>query len=88
MEAFLRRNPEVKTIKGQKLDSERFNGASTENIQAFFEYLDVPVAKAIKPENRYNMDETGIIKGLRYNGLVLKRAEKNRTVIQNPGLRT
>lgn len=28
MEALLRRNPEVKTLKGQKLDSERFNGAS------------------------------------------------------------
>jgi hypothetical protein len=88
IEAFLRRNPEVKTIKGQKLDSERFNGATTENIQAFFEYLDVPVVKAIKPEHRYNMDETGIMEGLGYNGLVLGRAEKNRTVIQNPGSRT
>lgn len=87
MEAFLRRNPEVKTIKGQKLDSERFNGASTENILAFFEYLDVPVVKAIKPENRYNMDETGIMEGLGYNGLVLGSAEKNRTIIQNPSSR-
>ncbi|KAL6362279.1 hypothetical protein LRP88_03552 [Fusarium phalaenopsidis] len=85
MEGFLRRNEGVRTLRGQRLDSARFNGATIENIQGFFPHLAVPVVKEIKPENRHNMDEMGIMEGLGYNNLVLGRAEKNRTIVQNPG---
>ncbi|KAJ3459735.1 hypothetical protein MRS44_015808 [Fusarium solani] len=85
MEGFLRRNEGVKTLRGQRLDSARFNGATIENIKGFFPHLAVPVIQDIQPENRHNMDEMGIMEGLGYNSLVLGRAEKNRTVVQNPG---
>ncbi|OAQ60824.1 mutator-like element [Purpureocillium lilacinum] len=53
MQAFLRRNPAVRTQKCHHKDSACVNGASTE---------------AIKPEHRYNMDEAGIMEGLGENG--------------------
>ncbi|KAJ3455717.1 hypothetical protein MRS44_017199 [Fusarium solani] len=42
LEGFLRRNKEVKTMRGQRLDSERFNGVTTENIKGFFNHLKRP----------------------------------------------
>jgi 4-hydroxybenzoate polyprenyltransferase len=85
MDGFLRRNEGIKTLRGQRLDSARFNGATIENIKGFFPHLAVPVVKEIKQENRHNMDEMGIMEGLGYNSLVLGRAEKTRTIVQNPG---
>ena len=40
-------------------------------IRAWFENLKVPAVQAILAENRYNMDETGIMQGQGDNGLVL-----------------
>ncbi|KAH9231988.1 hypothetical protein K456DRAFT_1914359 [Colletotrichum gloeosporioides 23] len=40
----------------------------------WFKYLAMPRITAIKPANRYNMDETGILEGKGDNGLVLGRA--------------
>ena len=45
---FLNRNKEIKTLKGKKIDSDRFKGASTELIKAFFMLLMIPAIKVIK----------------------------------------
>jgi 4-hydroxybenzoate polyprenyltransferase len=42
--------------------------------------LAVPQIKAIKPENRWNMDEAGIIEGQGMNGLVVR--SKNQRFVQ------
>ncbi|KZL88191.1 transposase [Colletotrichum incanum] len=42
---------------------------------------------AIKPANRYNMDETGILEGKGSNGLVLGRAETKSVRKKQPGSR-
>lgn len=50
-----------------------FNRAITEVIKFWWCYLKNPVIDIIKRANRWNMDETGIMEGKRFNGLVLER---------------
>jgi hypothetical protein len=71
LERFLARHPVIKTKNKRSMDSRRINNACTEVIQPWFRYVESPVVKAIKPCNRYNMDETGIMAGFGANGLVL-----------------
>ena len=52
MAGFLRRNPVLKTKKQFKIDSARVNSATSDIIKAWFQKLEIPAIKAIKPENR------------------------------------
>ena len=52
MAGFLRRNPVLKTKKQLRIDSVRVNGATSDIIKGWFQKLEVPAIKAIKPENR------------------------------------
>jgi hypothetical protein len=76
MASFLRRNPVLKTKKQFKIDSVRVNSATSDIIKAWFRKLEIPAIKAIKPENRWNMDEAGIMEGQGENGLVVRSTEK------------
>ncbi|KAI7909099.1 transposase [Pyricularia oryzae] len=58
-------------ITPRRIENARVNGASTEVIISWWLYITNPVINAIKPENRWNMDETGIMEGKGSNGLVL-----------------
>lgn len=87
MEGFLRRNPEIKTIRGRPMDSLHVNGARVKIIKEFFCHFSIPAIKDILPENRYNMDETGILEGRGSNGLVLGHAGKKAVMIRQPGSR-
>jgi hypothetical protein len=87
MQAFLKRNPSICTQKAQSRESVRVNGASTEVIRPWFNYLHIPEVRAIKPENRYNMDEAGIMEGLGENGLVVGSSEKRSIQKKFPGSR-
>ena len=60
---FLRRNPVLKAKKQFTIDSARVNSAPSNIIKAWFQKLEIPAIKAIKPENRWNMDEAGIMEG-------------------------
>ncbi|KAM4054413.1 Tc5 transposase DNA-binding domain-containing protein [Hirsutella rhossiliensis] len=53
MQAFLRRNPAVRTQKCHHRDSARVNGASTEVIRPWFNNFFLPEILAIKPENSH-----------------------------------
>jgi hypothetical protein len=64
------------------MDSDRFNGASTELIKVFVTLFMMPVVRNIKPKYRYNMEELGM------NGLVLGQAEKKSTLLKRPGSRS
>jgi len=48
----------------------------------------MPIIQAIKPEDRWNMDETGIMEGLGTNGLVLGSSEKKMTLKKHPRSRS
>ncbi|KAF4774019.1 transposase [Colletotrichum scovillei] len=85
--AFVRRNPIIKVQRSRSIDSRRVNGASTEVIRNWFKFLAIPEIKDIKPANRYNMDETGILEGQGANGLVLGMAETTSVRKKQPGSR-
>ena len=84
---FLARHKEIKTRRSRKIDTARFNGATTDRIKAFFQLLQLPAIKDIPKENRYNMDECGVMEGQGHNGLVLGNAEKSVVLQKNPGSR-
>ncbi|KDN69482.1 putative transposase [Colletotrichum sublineola] len=73
--------------RSRSIDSRRVNGASTEIIRDWFKYLAIPRIQAIKPANRYNMDETGILEGKGDNGLVLGSAATRSVRKKQPGSR-
>ncbi|CCF44775.1 transposase [Colletotrichum higginsianum] len=85
--AFLNRNPSVKVQRSRPIDSRRVNGASTEVIRDWFKLLAIPEIISIKPANRYNMDETGILEGQGSNGLVLGMSETKSVRKKQPGSR-
>lgn len=87
LHGFLNRNPEIKTLRGKRLDFERLNGASTYSIQNFFKLLTIKQINEILPQNRYNMDETGLAIGLRENGLVLGSSQKRIALKRQSGQR-
>jgi hypothetical protein len=87
MQAFLKRNPSICTQKAYSRESARVNGATTEVIMPWFSHLYIPEVCAIKPENRYNMDEAGIMEGLGENGLVVGSSEKRSIQKKFPGSR-
>ena len=87
IEGFLRRNPEIKTVRGKGMDSARLNGANTETIQKFFKLLEIPEIKAIRQENRYNTDEHGLLEGQGSNGLVLGSSMKTLALRKQLGSR-
>ena len=72
----MRRNLIFKTKRQFHIDSARVNSATTEIIRKWFQKLTLSYIKTIKPENRWNMDEAGIMKGMGDNGLVVRSAHK------------
>lgn len=87
LQGFLRRNPVIKTQRSKSIDSKRVNGATTDIIRRWFKYFEIPEVKAIKPENRWNMDEAGILEGQGTNGLVLGSSQKVALRRKQPGSR-
>ncbi|KAK8869161.1 transposase [Apiospora arundinis] len=88
IESFLRRHPALRTKRQRRIDSQRINGASTEVIKSWFSTkLRIPQIQAIKPENRHNMDEHGILEGQGGNGLVVGSSELRSIQQKQPGSR-
>ncbi|KAF4414567.1 Pogo transposable element with KRAB domain [Fusarium acutatum] len=82
LQSFIDRNKEVKTLPGKRMDSERYNGASTELIKAFFMLLSMPAVRIVKQKNRYNVDEVGMMEGIGLNGLFLGCRDKKSVLIR------
>jgi hypothetical protein len=87
MQAFLRRNPILKTKRFRNIDSQRVNGATIPIIRSWFQLFSLPQIQAIKPENRWNMDESGIMEGFGANGLVVGSSERRSIQKKQPGSR-
>lgn len=87
MTGFLRRNPILQTKKQYQIDSQHVNGASSDIIKQWFRKLSLPIIKRIRPENRWNIDEAGIMQGQGENSLVVKRAENRFIQKKQPGSR-
>jgi hypothetical protein len=52
LQSFMARYDDIKTLKGKKIDSDRFNGVSTDIIKAFFILLMILAIYKIKQKNR------------------------------------
>lgn len=63
VDAFLRRNPSIKVLRMKSVDVKRVNGASTNVISTCFHRLFILEVRAILPQNKWNMDETGLASG-------------------------
>jgi hypothetical protein len=87
MAGFLRRNPILQTKRARNIDSVRVNGATTQVIKDWFQRLNIPAISSIKPENRWNMDESGIMEGMGVNGLVVGSSERRSIQKKQPGSR-
>jgi hypothetical protein len=87
MEGFLRRNPILRTKRARSIDSVRVNGATTSIIKDWFHRLALPTILSIKPESRWNMDESGIMEGMGANGLVVGSSERRSIQKKQPGSR-
>jgi len=85
MAGFLRRNPILRTKKQLLIDSVRVNGATSNIIKLWFQKLELPAIKAIKPDNRWNMDEAGIMEGQGENGLVVGSVDRRLIQKKQPG---
>lgn len=81
---FYRRHPSVKTKRVKRIDVKRLEGATTEVIRAFFRRLVLPVIKDVLPDDRANMDETGIMEGQGLNGLCVGKAETKTALAKHP----
>lgn len=83
MERFLKRYPEVRTIKGVAIDYKRLNGATPETCEALFSRLTYPEIKRIIERNRVNMDEIGVMEGMGENSLVLGEALRKTVLLKD-----
>ncbi|KAL2125908.1 hypothetical protein VTI74DRAFT_2290 [Chaetomium olivicolor] len=84
---FLARHPILKTQRARSMEHTRVNGATEDVIRPWFSHLAIPTIKAIKPANRWNIDEADIIEGMGVNGLVVGSAEKRAILNKKPGTR-
>jgi hypothetical protein len=75
MEGLYRRNPQVKTKIGKRIDYTRVKEATPANINKFFDLLET--VSYVKPENIWNADEAGIMEGMGLNGLVVRSSQVN-----------
>ena len=87
MARFLARNPVLKTKRQIYVDSIRVNCARSEVIRPWFQKLDIPAVRAIPANQRWNMDETGIMEGYGLNGYVVGSAEIRKVQGKQPGSR-
>ena len=83
---FVARHYEIGTVNGRKIDIQKINGTTKERMEPFFINLKALCdEKKIRPENIWNIDETGIATGLSYNRLVMEVKEKQRVYVQEAG---
>jgi hypothetical protein len=67
----------VKTKQGKKkIDLKRAKGVTPKNIKELFEVLSGPLLRDVRAQHRYNMDETGIMERVGFNGRHVEVSEK------------
>jgi hypothetical protein len=72
---FIQRHPELASVRSRLIDSVRIKDTSSERLQCWFDDLKKVLAEFnIKPENMYNMDESGFAIGEKEAGQVIINA--------------
>lgn len=82
---FLARHPEVQSKLGVRIDRTRCQAVTFEKVEEWFQWLgEVLLAKRIKRENTYNMDETGNALATCGNRMVVGSAQSTNSVVSTP----
>jgi hypothetical protein len=83
---FIQRHPELTSIRPRSIDAARIKAASPERLQRWFDDLEKVLAEFnIKPENIYNMDESGFAIGEKEAGRVIINAHIRQKFQAKPG---
>ena len=83
--SFLQRNRSIKAIKGTYIEKSRMEAVTPEKIREMYAIFEEPLVKVIRPQNRWNVDETGIMDGINFPGLFLGPSEKQQAVKKSQG---
>jgi transposase-like protein len=85
IDGFKKRNPDIKTLSGRRIASERYNGASYEVlITHFHRFKQLIDQYAVKTCNIFNMDEAGTQLGASLATLVLGDTSHKTATIKKP----
>src|SRR5271169_5832223 len=83
---FIQRHPELAGVRLRSIDTARIKAASPERLQSWFNELEKVLAEFnIKPENIYNMDESGFAIGEKEAGRVIINARIRQKFQAKPG---
>lgn len=83
---FIQRHPELASVRLRSIDATRMKAASPERLQRWFDDLEkVLMEFNIKPENIYNMDESGFAIGEKEPGRVIINANIRQKFQAKPG---
>ena len=83
---FLLRHPELASVTPESIDAVRVKDTSPERLQRWFADLKKVITEYnIKPENKYNMDETGFSIGEKAAGRCIINAQVHQKYQAKPG---
>jgi hypothetical protein len=83
---FIQRHPELASVRLRSTDTARIKAASSERLQRWFADLEKVLAEFnIKPENLYNMDESGFAIGEKEAGRVIINVNIRQKFQAKPG---
>jgi len=83
---FLRRHSELASVRPRSIDAVRVKDTSPARLQRWFDDLEKAVAEYnIKPENMYNMDESGFAIGEKEAGRCIINAQVRQKFQAKPG---
>ena len=82
---FIKRQPRIASVVGRKLEAQRADAATPEQLRAFLQlYEDTRQRLNIQAGDTYNMDETGIALGVCTNTRVVSSSKKKKAYIRSP----
>lgn len=84
MQKLIRRYPVLKTKKKKRMDIKRLEGTSIDVLKEWFHLLAIPEISKIQPQDRWNMDETGLMEGLGINGLCVGSSATKVALAKHP----
>jgi 4-hydroxybenzoate polyprenyltransferase len=80
---FLQRHPELRTKVGKKIDHLQFDNTTPERLNDWFNRLHLVITESkVKPENIYNVDETGIALGVCRSATVIGSTQTSSTLLK------
>ena len=69
--SYPQRIPNIRVFKGTRLEKSRAEAVTPNKIKELYAIFEEPLIKAIRPANRWNVDETGVMEGILRPGIFL-----------------